>query len=390
MNDRCDLVSRAEALRPLLSGNAAQGAADRRITEVGITALAEAGLFKVTLPKRYGGHEAGIRTLLEVAAAVAHGDGAAGWVVSLSNVCTWMVALCPGRTQDDVFGADPETRLCGSISPAGTGVAAEGGVRLSGRWSYVSGSLHAQWALLGFNLVDESGEIVEGRIAVVPAKDYAVSDTWFMAGMRATGSNTVTAEDVFVPAHRVLSRASMAAGDYPTEYKDEVPYRSGWSPMLTMALISPVLGMGRAALDHVRDAAGTKGIVGTVFTRQADSEGFQMQFADAALRIDTAHLHARRAADDIEDHAARGEPPGFPARARVRADASRAAGQVVEAINILLNVHGSAGLADGSALQRIWQDVNVAARHASLLPGISYEVYGKALLGIANDVAPNV
>jgi alkylation response protein AidB-like acyl-CoA dehydrogenase len=273
---------------------------------------------------------------------------------------------------------------------AGRHVAAAGGVRLSGRWSYVSGSLHARWALLGFDLVDESGEVVDGRIALVPANDYAVSDTWFMAGMRATGSNTVTAEGVFVPAHRVLSRASLAAGDYPTEYEDEVPYRSAWYPTLRMALLGPVLGTGRAALDHVRDAAGTKGMVGTVFIRQADSAGFQMQFAEAALRIDTAHLHARRAADDIEEYAAHRRRPEFPARARMRADASLAAGQVVEAINILLNVHGSAGLADTSALQRIWQDANVAARHASLLPGISYEVYGKALLGLTNDVATTV
>jgi alkylation response protein AidB-like acyl-CoA dehydrogenase len=390
MNDRSALVARAEALGPLLSDNAAQGAADRRVPEASIAALAEAGLFTVMMPKRYGGHEAGIRTLLEVAAAVAHGDGGAGWVVSLGNVCAWMVALCPGRTQDDVFGADPEARVCGSIAPSGTGVAAEGGVRLSGRWSYVSGSLHAQWAVLGFNLVDGTGEAVDGRIAVVPAEDYSVSDTWFAAGMRGSGSNTVTAEDVFVPAHRVLSRAAMAAGDYPTEYKDEVPYHAGWSPMLTLGLTGPILGLGRAALDHVRAAAGTKGIFGTVFTRQADSAGFQMQLADAALRIDTAHLHARRAADDIEEHAARGEQPGFAARARVRADASRAAGQVVEAITVLLNMHGSGAFADASALQRIWQDANVAARHASLLPGISYEVYGKALLGIANDVAPTV
>jgi alkylation response protein AidB-like acyl-CoA dehydrogenase len=141
-----------------------------------------------------------------------------------------------------------------------------------------------------------------------------------------------------------------------------------------------------AALDHVRDAAGTKRIAGTVFGRQADSAGIQMQLGDAALLIDTAHMHARRAAEDLDAHAARNEQPSFPMRARVRADASRAAGQVVEAINVLLNVHGSAGLVDASPLQRVWQDANVAARHVSLIPGISYEVYGKALLGLPNDV----
>jgi alkylation response protein AidB-like acyl-CoA dehydrogenase len=384
--DRSPLVARAERLRPLLADNARQGAADRRVAEASIAALAEAGLFKVMLPRRYGGYEAGVRASLDVMAAVAHGDGAAGWVVSLANHSAWDIGLCPTRVQDDVFGADPDALVCGSLAPAGTAVAVEGGVRLSGRWGYVSGSLHAQWAVLGFNLVDETGAVIEAVIAPVPAADYAVSDTWFTAGMRGSGSNTLTAEDVFVPWHRVVPRARLDAGDYPTEHKDEVTYRSGFYPTHTLGLVGPLLGLGRAALDHVRDAAGTKGIAGTVFGRQADSTGLQMQLGNAALLIDTAHLHARRAADDLDDHAARGESPTFPVRARVRADASRAAGQVVEAINILLNVHGSAGFGDASPLQRIWQDANVAARHVSLLPGMSYEVYGKALLGLPNDV----
>jgi len=390
MNDRDLLVDRAQSLRSLLADNAGKGAAERRVAAASISALAEAGLFKMRVPKRYGGYEADVRTQVDVSAAVGLGDGAAGWVVSLANTGAWIVGVCPTRTQDDVFGADPDARVCGSISPAGTAVAVEGGVRLSGRWSYVSGSLHAQWAVLGFNLVDESGVVVEAAVAVVPATEYSVSDTWFTAGMRGSGSNTLTVEDVFVPGHRVVLWRRLAEGDYPTEHKDEVAFRAGWSPTLTLGLIGPILGLGRAALDHVRDAAGTKRIVATVFDRQADSTGFQMQLADAALRIDSAHLHAHRAADDLDAHAERGELPGLPARARARADASRAATHVVKAIDILLDAHGSAGFAEGSALQRIWQDANVAARHVSLLPAISLEVYGKALLGLENDVATNV
>ncbi|MCH6171227.1 acyl-CoA dehydrogenase family protein [Pseudonocardia alaniniphila] len=385
-DDRSFLVARAERLRQILADNAQQGAADRRVTESSIAALAEAGLFKVMLPRRYGGYEAGVRTSLDVMAAVAYGDGAAGWVVSLVNHSAWDIGLCPTRVQDEVFGADPDTRVCGSLAPVGTAVAVEGGVRLSGRWGYVSGSLHAQWAMLGFNLVDETGAVIEGAVAPVPAADYTVSDTWFTAGMRGSGSNTLSAEDVFVPWHRVVLRARLDAGDYPTEHKDEITYRSGFYPTHTMGLIGPLLGLGRAALDHVLDAAGTKRVAGTVFRRQADSAGLQMLLGDAALLIDTAHLHAYRAADDLDDHAARGEQPSFPTRARVRADASRAAGQVVDAITILLDVHGSGGFVDSSPLQRIWQDANVAARHVSLLPGISSEVYGKALLGLPNDV----
>lgn len=383
---RSVLVSRAEQLRPLLADKARQGADDRRIAEATITALAQAGLFKVMLPRRYGGYQAGVRTSLEVMGALAHGDGAAGWVASLVNHSAWDVGLLPTRVQDDVFGTDPDALVCGSLAPAGTAVAVEGGVRLSGRWGYVSGSLHAGWAVLGFNRVDDGGTVVDVALAPVPATDYVVSDTWFTAGMRGSGSNTLTVDDAFIPSHRVVPRARLDAGDYPTEHKDEVSYRSGYYSTHTLGLVGPLLGLGRAALDYVRDAALTKRMAGTVYSRQADSAGLQMQLGEAALLIDTAHLHARRAADDLDGHAERGQQPNFAVRARVRADASRAAGQVVEALDILLDVHGSGGLVDASPLQRIWQDASVAARHVSLLPGMSYEVYGKALLGLPNDV----
>ena len=266
MDDRSFLVTCAERLRPLLADNAQQGAADRRVAEASIAALAEAGLFKVMLPRRYGGYEAGVRTSLDVMAAVAYGDGAAGWVASLVNHSARDIGLCPTRVQDDAFGADPDARVCGSLAPVGTAVAVEGGVRLSGRWGYVSGSLHAQWAVLGFNLVDETGAVIEGALAPVPARDYTVSDTWFTAGMRGSGSNTLSAEDVFVPWHRVVPRTRLDAGDYPTEHKDESTYRSGFYPTHTMGLIGPLLGLGRAALDHVVDAAGTKRVAGTVLS----------------------------------------------------------------------------------------------------------------------------
>jgi hypothetical protein len=72
-------------------------------------------------------------------ATLAHGDGAAGWVASLVNHSAWDIGLFPTRVQDDVFGTDPDILVCGSLAPAGTAVAVERGVRLFGRWRYVSG-----------------------------------------------------------------------------------------------------------------------------------------------------------------------------------------------------------------------------------------------------------
>ena len=49
------------------------------------------------------------------------------------------------------------------------------------------------------------------------------------------------------------------------------------------------------ALEHAIARSKTRGITHTNFATQAESSGFQMQIAEAAMKIDTAFLHARRA-----------------------------------------------------------------------------------------------
>jgi alkylation response protein AidB-like acyl-CoA dehydrogenase len=106
--------------------------------------------------------------------------------------------------------------------------------------------------------------------------------------------------------------------------------------------------------------------------------------------IDTAHLHAYRAADDIDRAAASGVYPDFLARTRVRADTGWAIEHITKAIDTLLSAHGAASFAEANALQRLWRDSTVAARHAVILPIVGYEVYGKALLGREDHITPLV
>jgi alkylation response protein AidB-like acyl-CoA dehydrogenase len=372
----------------LLSAHAEQGSIDRRVAQESISALAGAGAFKVMVPRRYGGYELGVRALLDVSGAVAEGDGSAGWVTSLTGVCAWMVGLYSGKAQDEVFGADPDARVCGSGSPIGTGVQVDGGWRVSGRWPYISGSLHAGWATLGFQGSDGLGQPVGPAMALVPMSQCTLEDTWHTAGMRASGSNTLVVQDVFVPEHRVLSISLVAEGRYATEYHGEAVYRAAFMPTATLVLVGPLLGLGRAALAYVAEAAGRKGIVATTFARQADSAGFQVQLAEAGLKIDTAHLHAHRAAADIEHHAARDTHPDLRARARIRADTAWAAEHIVSALTILLNAHGSGGFAESSPLHRMWLDANVGARHGLITSAVSKEIYGRALLGVDIDIVP--
>lgn len=380
-----ELVERARMLRPLLAEGGDEGARQRRLPDKTVQALTEAGLFRLMVPSRYGGYAESIKTLLDVSSVVAEGDGAAGWIVSLTATSAWMAGMFPEQAQDEVFGATPDPVVCSSCAPNGSATRADGGWHLSGRWFAVSGSDHADWAVLGFMLPGESTMSDGYAKALVPVSGLTVDDTWFTTGMRATGSNAVTAENVFVPYHRVLPGAALLTGDRPNEVLDETYYGAVF-PWFSLNLVGPVLGIARAALEYVRTAALTKGIVATKFRRQADSTGFQLQLAEAALRVDTAHLHAYRAAADLDGYAARHVHPEPEARTRMIADSAWAAQQLVAATSILANAHGSGAFANASPLHRMFEDLNIVARHVSLNASVSLEIYGKAMLGLEPDI----
>ena len=325
-----DLVHRAKGLQSLLLKNAAESDRNRRASEENIQAVAEAGLFKLMVPKRYGGYEGTIRSHLEVSAALGEACGGTSWVVSLINGCAWFTGLFPEQAQDDVFGANPDARVSGVFTPTTQVRRVEGGLVMSGKWYFSSGSLHAQWAMLGCAEHDENGALKAQYLALVPMSELIIEDTWFTTGMRGSGSNCIVGKDVFVPDFRLLDIMAAVRGEYSTPFKEEVAYRAAFGPVSSLLLIGPQLGIGRAALKYVIEKAPQRAIAYTSFTRQTDSTVFQVQVAEAALKIDSAHLRAFHAADEIDDLARRNEAPSYITRARVRADTGVVASDITE------------------------------------------------------------
>ena len=297
-----ELLERARALQPLIREHAAAGEEARRVPQPVIEAMEKAGLFKLAVPKRYGGLESSMKSMLDLSSVVGEADGGTAWVVTLVNVCAWIASLFPVQAQDDVFGANPEAKVSGVLAPTATAKRVDGGFRVSGKWYYNSGSWHADWAVLGIPVVNDAGETIDQGLALISCRDMTLEDTWFVAGMSASGSNCLVAQDVFVPDHRVMSVPKAIEGDYPNERLAQEPfYRSAFVPLLALVLVGTQLGLGRAALDFVISRAAKKPISYTFFASQAESAGFQFQIAEAALLIDTAHLHAYRAIADNED-----------------------------------------------------------------------------------------
>jgi alkylation response protein AidB-like acyl-CoA dehydrogenase len=122
-----------------------------------------------------------------------------------------------------------------------------GGYEVSGKWPWASGSWHADWALVGIVVPDATGAPVDQTLAFFSMSELSIQETWLVAGMKGTRNNTIVAEKVFVPDHRLHSVLRAIENEYATEHTDEPLYRSSFIPVLTLILAGPQLGLGRAA-----------------------------------------------------------------------------------------------------------------------------------------------
>jgi alkylation response protein AidB-like acyl-CoA dehydrogenase len=383
-SDRAELVARAVALQPLLREHAGQMDAERYLADEVNAALVDAGMFRLLTPKRLGGYEADLRTTVEVVSTLGEADGSVAWLVAVGTGASWLLGMVSSDAQDAVFGADPDARLAGAFTP-GVARRVDSGLRMSGRWANASGAHHATWASIIATVTGDDGQVVDAVMGTVPVSELTLEDTWHTVGMRGTGSNTLVGEDVFVPWHMTMSIARLVSGTLapPTT---EALYRQPLSGLATLPLVAPILGMGRAALDLVVAKAPGKPVAQTTYARQSDSVGVQIQIAEAAVKVKTAQLHIYDIADELDAAAVLGEQVTYDVRAQARARAGYAAQQVLEAIQILANVHGAGGFAESSRMQQYWRDANTAARHGGLNAVIGYEIYGKALLGVEERI----
>jgi 3-hydroxy-9,10-secoandrosta-1,3,5(10)-triene-9,17-dione monooxygenase len=382
-----ELLGNATRLQPLLRELAPYGDTHRRAADEVIDGLRAAGMFRLLTPNRFGGHQTDMRTLVHVTEQLGVADASAAWLVGLAATGAWVVgAHGSAQAQEDVFGADPDARVAGVGDP-GNGRRVRDGLLISGRWPYASGSVHASWAGLAAMVTGTNGEPDAGYLCLVPASDLTLEDTWHTVGMRGTGSNTWLAEDLLVPEHRLIPMSSLADDTLPKPTAGHLP-RLPFALAGLMGLTGPVLGAARAALDLTVRAAPTRGVHHTIFSRRSESVGVQVQIGEAALKLRTATLHVHGVAAELSRRPQSARYHDYQYRAQARAEVGYAVAQVLDAMNILLNVHGAGSFAEPSEMARVFRDVSTAARHAAFNPTVGYEVFGKTLLGQPERICP--
>lgn len=374
------LVARATELVPLIREHADKTSEERKVAPEVMSALEEAELFKLFVPKRYGGHGANMATTCEVLAEISRGDGSTGWASALLNVCTWFGTTFSAQAQEDVFGKNPNAKCCGIFTPASKAERVDGGYVVSGRWPYSSGSFAADWATLGMGIDVPEGEDPRA-LALIPAEAWTIDPTWYVAGMKGTGSDTIVVEDHFVPDHRIQRFIDMREAKYATPYTEDQNSHMAFIPVAALILVAPQLGLGRHALERTRRGLPSKPVAYTVFTEARNSPMHQYGVATGATKLHLAELMMRQACHDIDVNAVEGHLPSMEVRGRIRNDTGVIAELVKDGIDALVTANGAGSFADVNVLSRIWRDAEIAGRHAYVSPEVGKQVYGMLLLG---------
>ncbi|MGF6637924.1 3-hydroxy-9,10-secoandrosta-1,3,5(10)-triene-9,17-dione monooxygenase [Paraburkholderia sp. MM5496-R1] len=376
-----DLRARAASLVPALKGRAAEVDQLGRLPQQTIDELEAGGLLGLTTPRKYGGQQVSVRTVLEVVSELGRGDASTAWVAALLNVTTWAAAtLFSEAAADEVFGGPEPARVVGVLSARKAVVKkVEGGYLIEeGLWGFNSGIYHANWDLLGIPLVDENGKTIDQGVALIRASDVKILDDWNVIALRGTGSSSVSVTNVFVPDARVASLSEAIEGNYRSTHLAEEPlYRVACMPMLAIILTFPALGIAAAALETFLEQLPRRGIQYTWYAKQAEAPVTHLQVGEASARLDAARAIIERQADAMDRSAASGTYMAYLDRAKVRRDVGFAEKLIWEAVDSLASASGGSLASMNNRFTRIWHDARVACLHGIVAPATNFETYGR-------------
>lgn len=369
-----ELVARAEALAPMIRDHAKAAEADRKVSPGIVSAISEAGLFRILQPRRWGGYELDPWTFARVQIALARADMSVGWIYGVLGVHNFQMALFDNQAAIDVWGEDGDVLIASTFQPGGRAQPVSGGYRFSGRWKFSSGCDHVDWIFLGGTL---DGEFLT---CLVPSSDYRIVDAWRVMGLKATGSQDIVVEDIFVPEHRVHRSSDGFRCDSPgnavnTGWLYRLPFHQVFIRAITNGCIGGLQGM----LDEYLAYAAER--VSVISGAPRDDPDAQWACGQAHAIVDQQTALIERNFALLETHAKRGEAPPFADRLRYKYHSSSVAHHCLEAGRQLFECAGGSGLYDNHRFGRILNDLTAAKQHAAAQHRVTGRSLGALLLG---------
>lgn len=360
--------------------------ADRRLPEPSVDALRSLDLFAVSSPREVGGWEAAPSLQMEVFETVTRASAAAGWNLFVGAVHTSFVAAYLGDdAAAEIFGAGrPGGRfpvVAGQMQPVGTGRPVDGGMVVSGRYSWGSGISHAEHVLGGAILPEHEGAVPPRfRVYVVPKDRVEVLDNWHVVGVSGSGSYDYAVDEVMVPDGWWF--------DYPTptvrrgQGRFAVPVQA----LIGSAHIGFGLGVGERAFEEMASLAVSKtrtGAGGSI----ADSEVFQRQLGRTYLELRAARDRGAQVLDQLGSAQEAGVEVGPPLVAEIRAVATWVTEVAVSCANVAMRYSGGTAIRSDSPVQRVVREALVAQAHMYATDA-NYATLGRSLLEATKPVEP--
>jgi 3-hydroxy-9,10-secoandrosta-1,3,5(10)-triene-9,17-dione monooxygenase len=378
---REELVQRARDLAPRLLERAKKAGELRRVPDETIEDFHRLGFFKVVQPKRYGGYEMNPSIIFDLQLELGRGCASSSWVYGVLSVHTWQLALFAPEAQDEVWKDDPTTLISSSYMPVAKTEWADGGIKLSGRWSFSSGCDACEWVFLGGFAPKEEGQPPDMRTFLVPRSDYEIIDNWFVSGLKGSGSKDVVVDGAFVPDHRMHKFIDGFKQRSPgNEINPSPVYRYPFGQIHVRSVSTPALGAALGALDAYVEFMKAK-VSQATGGKASDSATNSTVAADATALLDREVITLRRNFDEMFGYLERGEKIPLDRRVQFRNDSARAVRVSTEVVEELFVTCGARAAFEDHPINRHFQDIHTIRLHHANGPDAPAANFGSVLFG---------
>ena len=358
----------------------------RELPEAIVAVLIERGLFHLLLPRTLGGAELRPAVYVEVIEEIAKHDASTAWCLGQACGCTMTAAYLDPEVAREIFGGKRGIVAWGPPGPA-EARAVPGGYRLSGTWSFASGSHHASW--LGAHvpilaadgaaqLRPDGGPVM--RTLLFPKASARFADIWHVIGLRGTGSDSYTVTDLFVPEAYTVLREAAARPRQPG-----LLYAFSSSNIYASGFAGVALGIARSALDAFVELARDKIPRGAKSTLR-DNNVIQAQVAQSEARLGAARAFLLGSLDDIWHEAAASGRLTIDDNTTIRLASTWAIHQAREVVDIVYHAAGATAIFESNPFERRFRDIHTVIQQYQGRQA-HFETVGQVLLGLQPEGA---
>jgi indole-3-acetate monooxygenase len=356
----------------------------RELPEPIVDALARRGLFRLLLPRSLGGAELAPASYVPVIEEIAKHDASAAWCLGQACGCTMTAAYLTPEVAWEIFGGERGIVAWGPPGPAEARTTL-GGYRLTGTWSFASGSHHATWLGAHVAVFAEDGtprRRPDGsavfRTLLFPKASAAMTDIWHVIGLRGTGSDSYSVTDLFVPGEYTVERSAEAKPREPG-----LLYAFSSSNVYSAGFAGVALGIARGALDAFIELARDKVPRGAARTLR-DNNVIQAQVAQSDARIGSARAFLLGSLGEIWHEAGCTGRLSLDHNTTIRLASTWAIHQAREAVDTLYHAAGATAIFEENPFERRFRDIHTVIQQYQGRQA-HFETVGQVLLGLGPE-----